>query len=614
MTTITRARAAAILAAAAIALTACHPDDNLGTEEGKTVTISAIAALPQAGISAGGTATRSAAKTRSAAITRASTTSDVFFNGGYIGIITLQTYGSSSATAPDAKTYNYKFTPVNGDDGNCSSASLTVNTDATPLKAKVGSKLYLGSTDVTAFLLMKVPTAAGGGTATVDVPFRTHVKMDKTEFTVGGGGALSKPLTLAYTTAALRLRLVIADAGVSVSKVSCKELPMANGAPNESTPTRTDGGTESSDITQQTVIFGELTPGTQLKAGDVAATLQLSDGNDPDGGTGTQLAVQWTAAVLKKINSKVPDAGKMMTLTVHVSRTVASIATGGITIGGFTDGNGDGEDITAGYQGDGTNTLDTKIFNANNPLWVVSGGGNGNNDKVVANVRAALESMKNSDSSLPTSAQGVIDLVLTGVTDLPSTSISSVTDTYNRGAFQDCPQLRSVNAPKATTIEENAFKDCPQLRSVNAPKATTIEENAFNGCTALKSVSLPAATMISWDMFDGCAVLTSLDISGVTEANNIKDSYYGNGFTPKTKSAAVRPEVSLGEVLFGKNDGAATRGDVGNATFDTTKCNLVISRTLYNDSSVTQPTNKTFAGKTWASITYPGAPATPNNN
>lgn len=569
MTTITRARAAAILALGAIALTACHPDDNLTPAEGKIVTISATAALPTAGMQASGATSRAASTS-----TQQSVNFD-FDNNSTIPV-TLNTYSGSSK-----KGYAYNFNKTTNANAT-GTAKLEPKSDDDALKAKSGSSLELDIDEMKLPLLLPiVRTLGGGSTATALVPFSARAKMKKQSFTVGTDGTLTKELTLAYTTTALRLRLVIADGVSPVAQVSCP-LAMADGAEKESILIRTDG-TDVPATTEQTAIFGELTPGTTLKAGDIAALLRLSDGSNPDGGTGTLLAVPWTPAVLAKINSQIPKAGHMITLTVHVSRTVATIATDDISIGGFTDGNGDGEDITAGYQGDGTNTLDTKIFNANNPLWVISGGGNGNNDNVVANVRAALESMKNTDGSLPTGAQGVIDLMLTGVTGLPSTYISSGTFEYNRGAFQDCPQLRSVNAPKATTIGENAFK----------------------GCTALKSVSLPAATEISWDMFDGCAVLTSIDISGVMEAQNII------GFVPDSRSAEVRPEVSLGEILFGKKDGATTRGNVGDDTFDTTKCNLVISRTLYDNSDVTDIANKMFCRKTWASITYPGAPRQP---
>lgn len=654
MTTITRARAAAILALGAIALTACHPDDNLTPAEGKTVTISATAALPTTGMQAGGTTSR--------AISRAAspTQQSVNFNFSTNINITLNTYSSSTKTG-----HAYSFTKVQSDVAD--KAELEPKTEADAIKAKTGNSIELSIDEMKLPLQLPIVHKINdGSTITNNVPFSARAKMEKQSFTVGAEGKLDKALTLAYTTAALRLRLEIADDGVPVSQVSCPNLAMAGDDPTiNPTPARTDGSMNANDpITQQTVIFGELTPGQKIETDKILAILTISSpSSSPSDNPGTSdtklLAVMWPAGMSI---THVPAAGSMLTLTVHVGCTVATIDPNGISIGGFAEGGS--EDITVGYQADGMQELNTDIYNANNPLWVVAGGGDDSQgdkakDKaVLANVLAALNAMKES-GSIPASAQGKIDLMLTGMTELPSTggggSGSKPGSSTATGAFEGCTQLHSVNLPAATTLRDNCFNGCTELTTISlpvatvistssfegcakltaaslpavtvignrsfyscaamtsfsAPVATTIGYYAFSGCKALKSLdlpaikkiyqdafnnisgleslSLPAATGISWDLFDGCTNLTRLDISGVTDAGKISDSYNNTNC-----------------------DGSELSGTAESAdAFVTTACHLVISKTLYDALAQEQIANKTFGGQTWASITYPGAPAAP---
>lgn len=651
MTTITRARAAAILALGALALTACHPDDNLTPAEGKTVTISATAALPTTGMQAGGTTSR--------AISRAAspTQQSVNFNFSTNIPVALNTYSSSTKTG-----HAYSFTKVQGDVAD--KAELEPKTEADAIKAKTGNSIELSIDEMKLPLQLPiVHKISESSTIINNVPFSARAEMKRQSFTVGTEGKLDKALTLAYTTAALRLRLEIADEGLSVSQVSCPNLTMVGENPTISpTLARTDGSMNANDpIAQQTAIFGELTPEQKIETDKILAILTISSPSSSPSGSDTKLlAVMWPAGMSI---TQVPAAGSMLTLTVHVSRTVATIDPNGITIGGFAEGGS--EDITVGYQADGMQELNTDIYNANNPLWVMAGGGTDKlqgdktkDETVLTNVLAALNAMKEG-GSIPASAQGKIDLMLTGVTELPSTGSSDTGDkpgsSTATGAFEGCTQLHSVNLPAATILRDNCFNGCAELTTISLPVATVISTSSFEGCakltaaslpavtvignysfysckamtsfsapvaetigyyafsgckalksldlpaikkiyqdafnniSGLESLSLPAATGISWDLFDGCGSLTYLDISGVTDAGKISDSYNNTNC-----------------------DGYAISGTAEDATpFVTEDCNLVISKTLYDDSSVTNIANKTFGGKTWASITYPGAPAAP---
>lgn len=627
--------ALALVGAGALALIACHPDDVVTPADGEMITLSATAALPGAGIT-----------------TRTATTSrDVYFTDNTSMDIVLNKYTGSAADAT-ATAYAYTLTPNKDSEATSAaiaptSASGSTVPDATKpggISVPSGSTVYLGIPQMKMELKMKLPTGivnnpdnTAQGSETALVPFFTRAEMKKQSFTAST--TLTLPLT--YTTAALCLRLVIAD-GAKVVTATCPDLPMAgDDATRSLTPTRTDGFgegngmlREGSSPTHQTVIFGELTPDTDLKPGNLIALLQLDEVeslNSNSTTAGKLLAVKWPASLGTKT---VPAAGQMMTLTVHVDRTMAGIDPNGITIGGFADGNGDGEDITVGYQGaDGTQPLDTKIFNASNPLWVVAGGGSDNNattDKtVLKNVRAALDAM----STTRASTEGTIDLVLTGVTSLPM--YPKENNNYV-GAFANYPQLRSVSLPAATIIGDYAFNACTDLTSVSLPAATTIGKYAFTACTSLTNVSLPAATTISNSAFDGCTGLTSLslpamtkiwwslfticsnlvrlDISGVTDAKNITDGdpSLPSPAPPSTSELGDIHEIHISQFFFpapkkpaasGKKSGAATRDDTPSSAFNSKRCDLIISRTLYDGLSANDIKEKTFCNKTWLSIT-----------
>jgi len=94
--------------------------------------------------------------------------------------------------------------------------------------------------------------------------------------------------------------------------------------------------------------------------------------------------------------------------------------------------------------------------------------------------------------------------------------------------------------------------------------ATTIGDNAFMSCAALTSVSLPAATTIGDNAFAGCDALTSL---------------------------------TFGEVIT----------SVGTDAFlyvPTENCALTLNSGQQNSTGTLKPSGNTWAGETWASISY----------
>ncbi|MBR3758918.1 MAG: leucine-rich repeat domain-containing protein [Bacteroidaceae bacterium] len=180
-----------------------------------------------------------------------------------------------------------------------------------------------------------------------------------------------------------------------------------------------------------------------------------------------------------------------------------------------------------------------------------------------------------------------------------------------REAFHSCTALTSVELPAATSIGELAFQDCSVLTSVSAPKATSIGESAFRNCSALESVSLPAATSIGDAAFSRCGALESVS---APKALTIGDSAfdYCNSLT----SVSLPEATSIGMYAF-YNCTALTSltfgsviTSVGNNAFlkfPTENCALTLNSGQQNSTvpvSTDEDGNPTWAGYTWASISY----------
>lgn len=397
-------------------------------------------------------------------------------------------------------------------------------------------------------VLMNVPADISGTSGTADdattnvyVPFRTRMKYgaevpanpdvsipsatdkERTGITLSAdkkaGIATINPV---YTTAALRLVLKLYNAGQGtvVNYASCPLTMTGDSPTTQYTPTVTHGtqatpGTDPGSIiytdatatrqytavSQQIVIFGELTPGTNTN-GSSTGTNRLTPGSTCVAvlttSTGELLSVTWPTSAT--INT-VPQPGKMLTLTVHVKGDMAYIAPNVITISGFEDGNGEGGETAGGSPGiaSGLTELNPDIFCIANPMWVVTGGGteatsSSNTDSkdvtVLKNVRTALNKIYTPDNDSYT-GPNYIDLMLTDVTTLP---------TYNNdGAFQSYKQLRNIELPTVTDIEEYAFYKCESLTTASMPSAKAIRKNAFIGCQALTNLDISGVTQI-WNL------------------------------------------------------------------------------------------------------------------
>ena len=501
------------------------------------------------------------------------------------------------------------------------------------------------------------------GSTLFPLPFSLMLGMDETPLTVSTGYTLGLPLSL--QSAGVRLRMVC-DKGVRVFSVECPaagtngETAPHAGMRSAATASRivtTDPGRDMPGLTHdpdlgdrslQQVIFGNLTPGQALGGSSplvilsAKVTTKFTAEGDPDFSDGTTNPAGPASPVVQKTytltlpTALTPRAGQLLTLTVHVGHAVASIA-GEPQISDFTPGNddpdsapGSGQGITSTpgiAQGDGMQPLDPTLFCKDNPVWVISGGGQElvddpdaadpanapqitRDELVLRNVRRALNGIFEPDYSEWVNdrdpydgANGYIDLVLTGVTKLPI-----IDPNGNIGAFYRYRQLRSISMPEVTETGYNAFNCCSALTSVSLPKATDIVDQTFGYCSALTYVSLPKATDIGNGAFGYCSALTYVSLP---EATGIGNSAFGDCRALKSVSLPKATDIEnyafQGCRALTRLDisGVTDRGKFGTRIFEnavTTNCDLILSKAVYDAEGINGGTR--FFSYTWKTITY----------
>jgi len=166
------------------------------------------------------------------------------------------------------------------------------------------------------------------------------------------------------------------------------------------------------------------------------------------------------------------------------------------------------------------------------------------------------------------------------------TSIGSETNGYssNKGAFEGCTGLTSINIPNSVTSIGSAFMGCTGLISINIPKSVKsigshcfdgctnlasvllpdsmsggIGDNTFRNCSSLKSITIPKGVKtIGWGAFENCTQLSSIVIpKSVTDTK--ADSTVKNGRLPAAFSACT----SLTSIVLG--NGSAVK--LGHSTY-----------------------------------------------
>ena len=110
---------------------------------------------------------------------------------------------------------------------------------------------------------------------------------------------------------------------------------------------------------------------------------------------------------------------------------------------------------------------------------------------------------------------GAISFYKTNISSFSADILTSIPNkAYDKGVFQNCTNLRTLNLPNIVTIGSNAFYGCTSLTNVNFSKTlTSIGNSAFNGCTSLTNVNFPSSlTVIGDSAFINCTSLTDITL------------------------------------------------------------------------------------------------------
>ena len=99
---------------------------------------------------------------------------------------------------------------------------------------------------------------------------------------------------------------------------------------------------------------------------------------------------------------------------------------------------------------------------------------------------------------------------------LPSTlnTIANKSSENEKGAFEDCQKLQSVNASGLVNIGAYSFNNCAKLLSIVSDKIKYISNDAFVGCVMLNNINLANAIEIKDRAFKGTK-LSTIDLSAI---------------------------------------------------------------------------------------------------
>lgn len=163
-------------------------------------------------------------------------------------------------------------------------------------------------------------------------------------------------------------------------------------------------------------------------------------------------------------------------------------------------------------------SLITKNINSNGSYSAQSEGADGYSS-VVVNVPAAgnedaIVSGTFSGSYTNNNVTAVAPYIFSNNLNLSEIHFANAT-LIGTNVCENCRNLRVVDLPKATSIDDAAFKNALKSVdgvSVNVPLATTLGTEAFSNCWKLQSIELPRVTTISDKCFSGCGALTTVDL------------------------------------------------------------------------------------------------------
>ena len=155
---------------------------------------------------------------------------------------------------------------------------------------------------------------------------------------------------------------------------------------------------------------------------------------------------------------------------------------------------------------------------------------------------------------------GTISFYKTNISSFSADILTSIPNkAYDKGVFQNCTNLRTLNLPNIITIGSNAFSECTALESVNLSLSlTNIGSYAFNNCTSITGIiDLPNLETLGTDVFcisdSKTGSLTGIENLGkITAINNATNGNWGCFRNQKSLIYAKLPNTltSIGGYAF----------------------------------------------------------------
>ena len=186
-----------------------------------------------------------------------------------------------------------------------------------------------------------------------------------------------------------------------------------------------------------------------------------------------------------------------------------------------------------------------------------------------------------------------------GATSLTSVKIPSGVTTISQWAFEYCTNLKSVifaERSQLTILNKGAFDTCSSLMSINIPEGvTSIGDYAFNNCRSLTSINIPSSvTSIGRLAFASCSNLISVTFAEGSQLTNIGQSAF--------RYCSNLTSISIPEGVKSINDHAFS--DCSSLTsFTIPKYVTSIDKAAFarcsNLASITIPESVTYIGE-WA--------------
>ena len=102
-----------------------------------------------------------------------------------------------------------------------------------------------------------------------------------------------------------------------------------------------------------------------------------------------------------------------------------------------------------------------------------------------------------------------------GRSELVSIALHNLTYLGPSG-IRNCSNLKKLNLPKVTAINQYSCAQNAKLTAVNIPKVTVINSAGFQGCSSLQVLELGTMTSIGANAFNNCAALQTLIIRQTT--------------------------------------------------------------------------------------------------